>query len=99
MRYEGGLSSPYCWPRTPCCRRVVVALATGLWFWFTANHIITDNAYVDADLVQVTPLYGGPVAATDRVFFVSSFVFVLAAGAIWLAPKSKAGGGAASAAH
>jgi MFS transporter, DHA2 family, multidrug resistance protein len=37
--------------------------------------------------------------ATDRVFFVSSFVFVLAAGAIWLAPKTKAGGGAASAAH
>src|ERR1700722_10618236 len=42
---------------------VVAALATGLWFWFTANHITTDNAYVDADLVQVTPLYGGPVAA------------------------------------
>jgi hypothetical protein len=37
--------------------------------------------------------------ATDRVFFVSSFVFLLAAGAIWLAPRSKAGGGAASAAH
>jgi membrane fusion protein, multidrug efflux system len=42
---------------------VVAALATGLWFWLTANHITTDNAYVDADLVQVTPLYGGPVAA------------------------------------
>jgi membrane fusion protein, multidrug efflux system len=42
---------------------VVAALATGLWFWFTANHVTTDNAYVDADLVQVTPLYGGPVAA------------------------------------
>jgi membrane fusion protein, multidrug efflux system len=42
---------------------VVAALATGLWFWFTADHITTDNAYVDADLVQVTPLYGGPVAA------------------------------------
>jgi membrane fusion protein, multidrug efflux system len=42
---------------------VVAALATGVWFWFTANHITTDNAYVDADLVQVTPLYGGPVAA------------------------------------
>jgi membrane fusion protein, multidrug efflux system len=41
----------------------VAALATGLWFWFTADHITTDNAYVDADLVQVTPLYGGPVAA------------------------------------
>src|ERR1700678_581404 len=43
---------------------VVAALATGLWFWLTANHITTDNAYVDADLVQVTPLYGGPVAAS-----------------------------------
>jgi membrane fusion protein, multidrug efflux system len=42
---------------------VVAALATGLWFWLTADHITTDNAYVDADLVQVTPLYGGPVAA------------------------------------
>jgi len=42
---------------------VVAALATGLWFWLTANHVTTDNAYVDADLVQVTPLYGGPVAA------------------------------------
>jgi DHA2 family multidrug resistance protein len=27
--------------------------------------------------------------ATDRVFFVTAFVFVLAALAIWLAPKSK----------
>jgi membrane fusion protein, multidrug efflux system len=42
---------------------VVAALATGLWFWLTADHVTTDNAYVDADLVQVTPLYGGPVAA------------------------------------
>ena len=42
---------------------VVAALATGSWFRFTADHITTDNAYVDADLVQVTPLYGGPVAA------------------------------------
>jgi membrane fusion protein, multidrug efflux system len=42
---------------------VVAALATGSWFWFTADHVTTDNAYVDADLVQVTPLYGGPVAA------------------------------------
>jgi membrane fusion protein (multidrug efflux system) len=42
---------------------VVAAVATGLWFWLTANHVTTDNAYVDADLVQVTPLYGGPVAA------------------------------------
>jgi MFS transporter, DHA2 family, multidrug resistance protein len=37
--------------------------------------------------------------ATDRVFFVSSFVFVLAAGAIWLAPKTKRGGNAAAGAH
>jgi len=42
---------------------VVGALATGMWLWLTEDHITTDNAYVDADLVQVTPLYGGPVAA------------------------------------
>jgi membrane fusion protein (multidrug efflux system) len=41
----------------------VAALSTGLWFWLTANDVSTDNAYVDADLVQITPLYGGPVAA------------------------------------
>ncbi len=34
----------------------VAALATGSWFWLTADHITTDDAYVDADLVQVTPL-------------------------------------------
>jgi len=37
--------------------------------------------------------------ATDRVFFVSAFVFLLAAGAIWLAPKPKKGDGAVGAAH
>jgi DHA2 family multidrug resistance protein len=37
--------------------------------------------------------------ATDRVFFVSSFVFMLAAGAIWLAPRAKRTGNAAAAAH
>jgi membrane fusion protein, multidrug efflux system len=42
----------------------VVALATLTWVWLTANRISTDNAYVNADLVQVTPLFGGPVAAT-----------------------------------
>ncbi|MGA2342812.1 MAG: HlyD family efflux transporter periplasmic adaptor subunit [Steroidobacteraceae bacterium] len=44
----------------------VLALAaiTALWLWITSNQITTDNAYVDADLVQVTPLFGGPVAAT-----------------------------------
>jgi membrane fusion protein, multidrug efflux system len=41
-----------------------VALITGLWLLLTAGHIGTDDAYVDADLVQVTPLFGGPVAAT-----------------------------------
>jgi len=35
-----------------------------LWLWITSNQITTDNAYVDADLVQITPLFGGPVAAT-----------------------------------
>jgi membrane fusion protein (multidrug efflux system) len=38
-------------------------LGTALWFWITAGEITTDNAYVDADVAQVTPLYGGPVAA------------------------------------
>jgi membrane fusion protein, multidrug efflux system len=45
----------------------VVALgvvAAGLWVWLTSNQVTTDDAYVDADLVQVTPLYGGPVAAS-----------------------------------
>jgi membrane fusion protein (multidrug efflux system) len=51
---------------------VLAALAAGLWIWLNASHVSTDNAYVDADLVQVTPLYGGPVAAayvsnTDEV--------------------------------
>jgi membrane fusion protein (multidrug efflux system) len=39
------------------------ALASGSWLWATAGRVSTDNAYVDADLVQVTPLFGGPVAA------------------------------------
>lgn len=38
-------------------------LGTSLWFWITAGEITTDNAYVDADVAQVTPLFGGPVAA------------------------------------
>jgi membrane fusion protein, multidrug efflux system len=42
----------------------VAALGTLLWLWLTANRISTDNAYVNADLVQITPLFGGPVAAT-----------------------------------
>jgi DHA2 family multidrug resistance protein len=37
--------------------------------------------------------------ATDRVFFVTSFLFVLAAGAIWIAPKGKRGPSAANAGH
>jgi DHA2 family multidrug resistance protein len=37
--------------------------------------------------------------ATDRVFFVSAFVFLLAAVAIWFAPKSKRAADAAGAAH
>ncbi|HEY5101539.1 MAG TPA: HlyD family efflux transporter periplasmic adaptor subunit [Steroidobacteraceae bacterium] len=39
------------------------AIGTAVWFWITAGQITTDNAYVDADVAQVTPLYGGPVAA------------------------------------
>jgi len=42
---------------------VVATLATLTWFWITAGQVTTDNAYVDADVAQVTPLYGGPVAA------------------------------------
>jgi membrane fusion protein, multidrug efflux system len=42
---------------------LVLAAVTALWLWITSNQITTDNAYVDADLVQVTPLFGGPVAA------------------------------------
>jgi len=42
---------------------VVAALVTLTWFWITAGEVSTDNAYVDADVAQVTPLYGGPVAA------------------------------------
>jgi membrane fusion protein, multidrug efflux system len=42
----------------------VVAIATLVWLWITANQVSTDNAYVNVDLVQVTPLFGGPVAAT-----------------------------------
>src|ERR1700722_17678429 len=42
---------------------VVAALVTLTWFWITAGEVTTDNAYVDADVAQVTPLYGGPVAA------------------------------------
>jgi membrane fusion protein (multidrug efflux system) len=42
---------------------LVIGAATALWLWITSDQIGTDNAYVDADLVQVTPLFGGPVAA------------------------------------
>jgi membrane fusion protein (multidrug efflux system) len=42
---------------------LVVMLGTLIWFWITAGEVTTDNAYVDADVAQVTPLYGGPVAA------------------------------------
>jgi membrane fusion protein (multidrug efflux system) len=41
----------------------VVALGTLSWIWATHNSITTDDAYVDADVAQVTPLFGGPVAA------------------------------------
>ena len=43
---------------------LIVAVITGIWLLLTADRITTDNAYVDADLVQVTPLFGGPVAAS-----------------------------------
>jgi membrane fusion protein, multidrug efflux system len=42
---------------------LAIGAVTALWLWITSNQIGTDNAYVDADLVQVTPLFGGPVAA------------------------------------
>jgi membrane fusion protein (multidrug efflux system) len=42
---------------------VVAMLGTLTWFWITADEVTTDNAYVDADVAQVTPLFGGPVAA------------------------------------
>jgi membrane fusion protein, multidrug efflux system len=42
----------------------VAALGTLAGLWLTADRVSTDNAYVNADLVQVTPLYAGPVAAT-----------------------------------
>jgi membrane fusion protein (multidrug efflux system) len=42
----------------------VAALVTLLWLWLTAHRVSTDNAYVNVDLIQVTPLVGGPVAAT-----------------------------------
>jgi membrane fusion protein, multidrug efflux system len=41
---------------------IAVAIGVGIWLWLTADEVTTDNAYVDADLVQVTPFYGGPVA-------------------------------------
>src|SRR5579859_3503158 len=43
---------------------VAVAAIVALWLFLTASDMRTDDAYVDADLVQVTPLFGGPVAAT-----------------------------------
>jgi membrane fusion protein, multidrug efflux system len=42
---------------------LAIGALTALWLWITSNQIGTDNAYVDADLVQVTPLFGGTVAA------------------------------------
>jgi membrane fusion protein (multidrug efflux system) len=41
---------------------IAAAVGIGIWLWLTADEVTTDNAYVDADLVEVTPLYGGPVA-------------------------------------
>jgi membrane fusion protein (multidrug efflux system) len=42
---------------------LVGVIGTLIWFWVTAGKVTTDDAYVDADVAQVTPLYGGPVAA------------------------------------
>jgi membrane fusion protein, multidrug efflux system len=42
---------------------LVIGAITALWLWITSDQIGTDDAYVDADLVQVTPLFAGPVAA------------------------------------
>jgi len=40
-----------------------LALAYGAYdMFFASAHVTTDNAYVGADVAQVTPLVGGPVA-------------------------------------
>jgi membrane fusion protein (multidrug efflux system) len=41
----------------------ILAIGTLTWLWITADDITTDDAYVDADVAEVTPLFGGPVAA------------------------------------
>src|SRR5580704_8519742 len=60
-------------PRNPAKRKrlfgilaaavLAIGVIAAVWLLITSNRIGTDNAYVDADLVQVTPLFGGPVAA------------------------------------
>ena len=44
---------------------VAVAVVAIIWFiwWFLVgqNHVATDNAYVDADVADITPLVSGPV--------------------------------------
>jgi membrane fusion protein, multidrug efflux system len=42
---------------------IVAALVWAVWYWLTqAGRVETDNAYVGADMAQVTALVGGPVA-------------------------------------
>lgn len=41
---------------------VVIAILWGVWYWLTqAGRVGTDNAYVGADMAQVTALVSGPV--------------------------------------
>ena len=44
-----------------------LALAGGAWLLIDHNHVSTDNAYVNADSAQVTPLVSGAVAAVPVV--------------------------------
>jgi membrane fusion protein (multidrug efflux system) len=42
-------------------------LAVGYWLLIGQFHVTTDDAYVDADLAQITPLISGPVTKVDAV--------------------------------
>jgi len=41
---------------------LVTVAAAGYWLMADGDHVATDNAYVNADAAQVTPLIAGPVA-------------------------------------
>ncbi len=48
---------------------VAVAAVAWLIYWFAIgqNHITTDNAYVNADIADITPLVSGPVVQVNVV--------------------------------